>query len=210
MVAQAQKEEKLEVKMFFASKDSAVNNFWSGNFRYYLSDPKNVKSQYPINAKGLPYPYVVKEEVRENPLGPIAWVILPEGRPAVFGSNGQPVKDGVCWNKIFEGYPLIDTTKYVPLSMVGSLYGPPGIQGPPGKQGPQGYRGYKGDDASFGIWQALETAGFVAGAYLLYRLIKSLLQKNQGPEVVTVNAGPGVQTLKTKTGINFNFGFAFH
>ena len=121
----AQKE-SLETKMFFSSRNDAEKAFRSGAFRYYQPDSANLKTRPPRLAKGLPCTYVALESVRENKGKSPAWVLLPSGTPAEFNSDGTPIVDGRCWNKIRQAFPV---EKYVSLSMVGKLYGPPGKDG---------------------------------------------------------------------------------
>lgn len=130
----AQKNESLEKGMFFSSRDDAEDAFYSGNFRYYQPDPKNIKTRLPYLAKGLPCAYVALEVVRENSGKSPSWVLLSEGIPGVFDVNGKLVIDGRCWNRVKEAFALSRKAK-------------DGKDGSPGPQGPEGPRGRDGHDS---------------------------------------------------------------
>jgi len=132
--------ESLETKMFFSSRKLAEKAFNSGNFRYYQPNPKNLRSRPPFNAKGLPSAYIVLEEVRENAGKSPAWILLASGTPVVFNIKGVPIRDGRCWNKIMEAYPISSSREFIPLSMLGQLQ----VPGPPGDRGPRGFNGKDG------------------------------------------------------------------
>ena len=152
----AQKE-PIETKMFFQNQKAGEEAFRSGDFRYYMPNPENLKTKPPRLAKGLPCSYIALEEVRENKGKSPSWVLLPPGTSAEFNSNGVPIIDGRCWNKLLEAYPV---EKYVSLSMVGKLYGPPGENG---RNGKDGQLVYEESDSS---WTTEKTWGVIGGAVL--------------------------------------------
>jgi len=166
----AQKE-PIETKMFFQNQKAGEEAFRSGDFRYYMPDPNNLKTKPPRLAKGLPCAYIALEVVRENSGKSPSWVLLPPGMPAEFNSDGMPIVDGRCWNEILEAYPL---EKYVSLSMVGRLYGPPGKDGYTPIKGKDYFDGEDGTDgedskaadekSSEGSWATGKTWGVIGGA----------------------------------------------
>ncbi len=131
--------EPLETKIFFPDRKAAEKTFFEKDFRFYQPDPKNLRTRPPFDAKGLPCAYVALEVVRENSGKSPSWVLLPAGMPATFNSAGMPNMDGRCWNEILEAYPIYED--FVPLSMVGKLYGPSGKDGKNGKDGRNGRPG---------------------------------------------------------------------
>ncbi len=162
----AQKE-SLETKMFFPTREAAEKAFYSGDFRYYLSDPKNIKSYPPFSAKGLPRSYVVLEVVRENSGKSPAWVLLAPGTPSVFNFHGVPIQDGRCWNKILEAYPVL----------LNGRDGKDGINGKDGQNGKDGPPGKDGEiviipsedntPSNWTIWKTLTTGGAGIGGYFI-------------------------------------------
>ena len=133
--------EPLEKEMFFPSKEACVAAFASWEFRYYMPDPKNLRTP-PSAAKGLPGPGCAHEVVRESKAGSPSWVILAANVPAVFGLDGIPVQDGRCWNAIDEFVWL-----ELPRGRDG-INGKDGLNGRNGAPGRNGRDGAPGHDAS--------------------------------------------------------------
>ena len=133
---------------FFQSPEDCVAAFKSGKFRYYLPDPRRLRTP-PANAKGAPTPFCGLEDARESTIpdvrkdlpGRQAWVIHAAGTPEVYNAEGVCILDGRCWNKIHQTVDLPLPTG--PQGLMGPQ-GPQGLQGPKGDVGPQGLKGKRG------------------------------------------------------------------
>lgn len=201
--------EPLETKMFFSSRDDAEKAFYSGEFRYYLSDPKNIKTYPPFSAKGLPSAYVALEVVRENSGQSPAWVLLPSGMPAVFNFHGVPIQDGRCWNKILEAFPI----------KVSGRDGKDGRNGKDGKDGigRDGKNGRDGRDAIIPDGSSVNKIVIPLGCALAGGLIGGYVFQKEN-EIITQSIIPstkvqtgdgtfvfGPQKIKTDTHVERSF-----